>query len=54
MTSAQHRALLASSGALGKAEFGDRACQKTHKGSSNVVEAVASASRYKRYKIGGK
>jgi hypothetical protein len=31
-----------------------RECQRTRKGSSNVVEAVASASRYKRYKIGSK
>jgi hypothetical protein len=51
-------ALPASSGALGgraSSRLGVlRERQRTRKDSSNVVEAVASASRYKRYKIGGK
>jgi hypothetical protein len=44
-------------GLLGKAvtAFGvPRQRQRTRKGLFKVIEAVASASRYKRYKIGGK
>src|SRR5262249_52766157 len=55
---AQHRALPASSGALGEGRHrgwgSHRAVSKDAEGFVNVVEAVAGASRYKRYKIGGK
>jgi hypothetical protein len=55
--SAQHRASGFERGSWGRPSprLGVvRQRQRTRKGSSNVVEAVASASRYKRYKIGGK